>query len=151
MPRLRAVWAVAELAVTLATAAWGAYLLVTTHAAAWPGGVFAAAAFFLVATVLFAADHRDGRVVGLFGVAVFVLTNALLIYALLPTSCSTGSSSCVAHPGVLRLQLDPHQADQLPWVVAAATAVVAVPQALLVAFGHRRREDLAGAGSAPMP
>jgi hypothetical protein len=126
MPRLRAVWATLQTCLFLATVAWGVFLLVSTHEMVWASGNFAAAVFFLVTVFLFAADHPDGRIVGMFGVAVFLITNALMVYALY----SPG--------GLPRLDIAEGMGKGgLALIIGAVTLALAIPQALLLLYGHR--------------
>ncbi|MCA1818884.1 MAG: hypothetical protein ABR562_08325 [Thermoplasmatota archaeon] len=125
MPRLRAVWAVAQFFLTIAAAGWGLYLLATTHEAVWASGNLAAAVFFLVTVFLFAANHPDGRIVGMFGIAIFVVTNALLIVALFQDG------------GLPRLSINADWTKaQVALLMAGMTTLVAIPEALLLLFGH---------------
>jgi hypothetical protein len=140
MPRLRAVWASAQLMVTLATAAWGAYLLVTTKETPWAAGSFAAAVFFLVTVFLFAADHDDGRLVGLLGLAVFIIANLLLIFALmgkdaLPALTNADHAKCAVFDAS-KYAPNCQWKVNLAWTIGGLTALVAIPEALLLLFGH---------------
>lgn len=143
MPRLRAVWATAQTLLTVATLGWGAYLLVTTHEVIWASGNMAAAVFFLVTAFLFGRDHPDGRIVGAFGLAVFVITNALLIFALFQsTACPAGSelprtADGDCYSGLRRLEIaSDWTRQQVGLVMGAATAFITIPEALLLLFGH---------------
>lgn len=140
MPRLRAVWATAQLVLAVATLAWGAYLLFATREVVWGSGNFAAGVFFLVTVFLFAANHDDGRIVGLFGLAVFLITNFLLVFALLGPE------------GLPRLAIAPDWTrTQVALVMSFGAALVAVPEALLLLFGHGPRRPTADAMAEAQP
>ena len=134
MPRLRAVWATLQAFLMLATLGWGAFLLTSTHEAPWAAGNFAAAVFFLVTVFLFARDHQDGRIVGAFGLAVFVITNGLLVYT-------------AATEGLARFAVNESDPDltwtrsTVAWLMAGASAAIALPESLLVIFGHGPRHE----------
>ena len=136
MPRLRAVWATAQACVTLATIGWGAYLLLATHEVFWGSGNGAAAVFFLVTTFLFAANHPDSRIVGGFGVAILVATNAILLFALLQTD------KAGHYTQLTRFEIAPSWTrTQVAGIIAGATLAIAIPESLLLIFGHAPPRD----------
>ncbi len=88
-PKPTGAWAVAQLCLAIAAIAWAVLLFLypgpegtPTEAFPrepfWPGATLAGGAFFFVAFVLFAKNHPDARVVGLFGLAIFGIANILL-------------------------------------------------------------------------
>lgn len=135
MPRLRAVWATVEFFLAIAAAGWGVYLAFATHEAAWAGGNVAAAIFLLVAAVLFGRNHPDGRVVAAFGAAVFLITNALLVYQLLNEGLSRAAFQRIddTFPGDAK--------TQFAWLLGAIMALIGIPQLMIVLFGHRPPRD----------
>ena len=146
MPRLRAVWATAQACLTLATVGWGAYLLLATHEVFWGSGNMAAAVFFLVTVFLFAANHPDGRIVGAFGVAILIVTNAILLFALLQTDKAghyTQLTRFVISPSWTR--------TQVAGIIAGATLAIAIPESMLLIFGHSPARDAENAYAGEQP
>lgn len=81
MKHMRGYWAAAEAAIGLGTFGWAYFLFVDQHELFWPASTIVAGIFFLVAAWLFAANHPDGRVVGLFGLMFFAIANIIMPFA----------------------------------------------------------------------
>lgn len=106
-------WAWAQLAVAIGTIAWAVALWVypvvegapeSPRNVAVPGVNLAAGLFFFVAFILFARDHPDGRIVGFFGLAMFLAANIWYAYDLyqVPGQCFDAlgnSDDCFVYRG----------------------------------------------------
>ena len=79
MFRLRGAGAVGMGILALGSVGWATLVfLAFRHEAFWPAATVASAVFTLVAALLYATGHPDARVVGLFGLIIFAIVNAVL-------------------------------------------------------------------------
>ncbi|MES2155629.1 MAG: hypothetical protein V4510_10880 [bacterium] len=129
-------WAVAQLCLAVATVAWAALLFIYPgpngpptaefhRDAFWPGATLAAGVFFLVAFVLMAKDHPDSRIVALFGLAIFAVTNGLLAYDRqnVATTCTDALGNDYA--------CNPFQGARF-WTIVGASAVISALEIMLL-------------------